>query len=201
MASDLLALDTFTQWVRTEITEDESGIEQSIDAAETVLRFATGRAFQLVGVATVASSRAFRPASCSRHLWIDDAATITAVTENGVSLVADTDYLAEPYQNRDETTGDWRPFDRLLRFDRSWYTHDVRRTASITGTWGWSVLPAVASEALQVIAADWQSMRNSRNGVVSVSVEGFAIGMRENPLVQQAAHALRGPKSWGISVA
>lgn len=196
--SDLLARDVFTAWVRTEIVSDLPAIDTSIAAAETVFRHATGRQFTLVGAATTATARTFRPARCTRYLWIDDAAEITAVSENGTALTVNTSYLAEPDGNRDESTGEWRPFDRLIRLDQDWYWDDMRRTVSVTAKWGWSTLPEVAVEALKVIAADWQAMRNSRNGVVSVSVDGFAIGMRDNPLVEQAARALKG-HNWGIA--
>ena len=196
--SDLLARDVFTAWVRTEIVSDLPGIDTSIAAAETVFRVATGRQFNLVGAATTATARTFRPERFTRYLWIDDAAEITSLTENGAALTVNTNYLAEPDGNRDVNSGEWRPFDRLIRLDQDWYRDDMRRTVSVVSKWGWSTLPDVATEALKVIAADWQAMRNSRNGVVSVSVEGFAIGMRENPLVKQAAMALKG-HNWGIA--
>ena len=196
--SDLLARDAFMAWVRTEITSDEPSINQSIAAAESVFRTAAGRQFALVGAATTASARTFRPERFTRYLWIDDAAEITSVSENGTALTPNTNYLAEPDGNRDVNSGEWRPFDRLIRLDQDWYRDDMRRTVSVVSKWGWSTLPEVATEALKVIAADWQSFRNLRNGVMASDANGFAIGMRTNPLVEQAARALKG-HNWGIA--
>jgi hypothetical protein len=193
--SSLLARDVLEEWVRTEITSDQTLNGQAIDAGQSLLAEMSGREFVLVTVDTTASARTFTPEHCRMRLNISDAASITSVVENGVTLTDGTHYLAEPNGNRHRSTGEWRPYSTLVRLDNYWYTNGPRRTVTVTAKWGWTTLPVVATEALKVLAADWLAMRNSRNGVVSVTTEGFSIGMRDNPLVKAAAAAVAGPMS------
>lgn len=196
----ILSLSDFKTWVRTEISGDDTVNQQALDASLGLLRSEAGRDFTVVDGETVDSAaRTFRPRPCSDVLWISDYASITSVTENGTLLVSGTDYIAEPDGNRHEATGEWRPYDRLYRIDRPWYTNGWRRTVSIVGKPGWSTESAVLVEALKVLTADWLAMRDSRNGVIAVTGDGFSIGARSNPLVVKAVAALAGPMSIGIA--
>lgn len=194
-----LSLADFKSWVRTEISADDTLNQQAIDASLAMLGSEAGRNFTLVDESTEDEERTFRPVHCSGVLFITDCAAITSVVENGITLAAGTDYIAEPDGNRDVATGDWRPYSTLYRLDTYWYTNGFRRTITIDGKWGWSTQSAPLTEALKVLTADWLSMRNSRNGVIAVTSEGFSIGVRENPLVQAAVRTLTGPLSIGIA--
>lgn len=193
--SSLLAREKLEEWVRTEITSDQVLNGEAIDAGQTLLAELAGREFVLVTASTTATPRTFAPEHCRTRLHISDAAEITSVVENGVTLASGTHYLAEPNGNRHRATGEWRPYSTLVRLDNYWYTNGPRRTVTVTAKWGWTTLPVVATEALKALAADWLAMRNSRNGVVAVSGDGFSIGMRDNPLVKAAAAAVAGPMS------
>lgn len=194
-----LSLAVFKTWVRTEIGGDDTLNQQAIDSSLELLASESGRNFDVVTEATAAAERTFRPTYCSDVLWITDCADIVSVEENGVALTEGTDYIAEPDGNRDQATGDWRPYSVLYRLDQSWYTNGRRRTVTIDGKWGWSTESAALTEAMKVLTADWLSMRNSRNGVVAVTTDGFSIGARSNPLVVAAVKALQGPLSIGLA--
>lgn len=195
----ILSLSDFKTWVYTEISADDTLNQAAIDASLSLLSSESGRNFTVVDGGTVATARTFRPTPCSDVLFITDCAAITSVVENGVTLAAGTDYIAEPDGNRHIATGDWRPYDTLLRLDRAWYHDGHRRTVTITGKWGWSTASTVVIEALKVLTADWLAQRNSRNGVVAATTDGFSIGARSNPLVQRAINSLKGPLGIGIA--
>lgn len=194
-----LSLATFKLWVRTEISGDDTLNQQALDSSLELLASESGRNFTVVSEATAAEERTFRPHHCSDVLYITDCADIVSVEENGVVLTEGTDYIAEPDGNRDMATGDWRPYSCLYRLDRPWYYHGRRRTVTIDGKWGWSTESAALTEAMKVLTADWLSMRNSRNGVIAVTDDGFSIGARSNPLVLAAVRALAGPLSFGLA--
>lgn len=201
--SDVLDRPTFEAWVRTEISGDANLNQAAIDAATSYLGSpvtGAGRNFTLVDGDTVASARTFRPAThCTSVLWITDAAEITSVSENGTALTVDLAYIAEPNGNRDEASGQWRPYDRLYRLDSWWYHDGYRRTVTVTAKWGWTTFDPLIGEACKVLAQDWAAQRNSANGVIGATADNFSIGMRTNPLVMAAINALRGPMSIGIA--
>jgi hypothetical protein len=192
----LFDLERFKEWARTEITEDDGLNAQAGAAAVASVGAWAGRTFTWIDTATAtATVRRFRPwGSGTRILPIDDAAEITAVTESGSALTVDVGYQAEPFGNRNDA-GDWRPYDRLVRLDQCWYTDDVRPTVTVTAKWGWTTIPAGAVEAVKVLAQDWAQNRNTSFGFGGVTPDGFSVGMRDNPLVVQAIHVVRGAKA------
>lgn len=195
-----MSLDQFKAWVHTTISNDDGINLQALQASTAYLAHRTGRNLTLVTSSTTATAMSMRPVnSCTDLLYIQDAASITSVVEAGATLVAGTDYIAEPYGNVDEATGDWMPYDRLYRINTYWYSDGRTRPIVVTAKWGWSTVHPLAREAVKVLAADWLSLRESRNGIVSATVDGFSIGARSNPLVEQAVSALAGPQSFGIA--
>lgn len=195
-----LSTEQFKAWVHTSISADDSINSQALDAALAHLSARTGRNLAVVTDATADVTFNLTPRThCTDVLWIQDLATITSVVENDVTLVAGTDYVAKPDGHLDEATGQWKPYDRLYRLDSWWYWDGRKTTVVVTGKPGWSTVHPLAREAVKVLAADWLSMRESRNGIVSATVDGFSIGARSNPLVEQAVSALSGPLSFGIA--
>ena len=192
--------EDFKLWVRTEISGDNSLNVEAAQAALSHIGIEAGRNLTVVTAATSATALHLRPRTTqSDVLWIQDAASITSVVENGVTLVDGTDYIAEPYGNKDEATGEWKPFDRLYRLDSYWYTDGRRRTVVVTAKWGWSTVHPLAREAVKVLGKDWLQQRDLRGGVVATGPEGFSIGARMNPMVLGAIKAISGPLSIGIA--
>jgi len=192
--------EDFKLWVRTEISGDNPLNVEAAQAALSYVGIEAGRNLTVVTSATAATALHLRPrTSCTDVLWIQDAASITSVVENGVTLVDGTDYIAEPYGNKDEATGEWKPFDRLYRLDSWWYADGRRRTVVVTAKWGWSTVHPLAREAVKVLGKDWLQQRDLRGGVVATGPEGFSIGARMNPMVLGAIKAISGPLSIGIA--
>lgn len=194
-----LPVETFQAWARDDITADETLIETAINTSEEWLDDKAGRSLILVDDDTVATARKFRPERCTDELLIPDLAEITSVVENGTTLTADVDYQAEPFDNLDPSSQQYRPFDKLVRLDHYWYTNGRRPTVTVTGKWGWTSIPAVVVTACEILTNDWLQNRNVSLGVVGSTTEGFSIGVRQNPNVLSAIHTIRGHKSWGLA--
>lgn len=192
-----LTVEKFQQWARDDIDLDEELIEEAINASEEWLDFETKRQLILVDDDTVASARSYRP-DCSTTLWIGDAAEIVSVVENGVTLTAGDDYQAEPLNNITASTGAYRPYERLERLDQIWYRNGQRATVTVTAKWGWESIPASVVEACKFLTQDWLTNRDIRGNVVGTTADGFSIGVRENPNVRRALHAVRHPLGYGI---
>ena len=169
-------LRAFTRNTLAEV--DESFITMARDAAELLIRGATGRDFDVAGAPT---TRVFRPRPNATRLTIPDAASITSVVEDGVTLVAGTDYVAEPL-NSIALDGTDRPIEWLSRIDHYWYRYDLRSTISVNAAWGWATIPSDISEAALLISKDIIRHRDVVSGI-----EGFldmaAIRIRNAPLV------------------
>lgn len=194
-----LTVETFQAWARDDITADTNLIEIAINTSEEWLDDKAGRSLVLVDGDTVATARKFRPEHCVETLVIPDCAEITSVVENGTTLTVDVDYQAEPFDNLDPSSQQYRPFDTLTRLDRYWYTNGRRPTVTVTGKWGWAEIPAVVVTACEILTNDWLQNRNVSLGVVGSTSEGFSIGVRQNPNVLSAIRTIRGPKSWGLA--
>lgn len=189
-----LPVATFKQWWKTETTADDSLIEAAINAAEVAIDNALQRKMIVAGSAT---SRMFRPNPRSRILVIDDATTVTAVTEDSASLTANTDYILEPL-NGLSGAGETVPYSSIRRLDSHWYTYDETPTVTVTGTWGWAAIPFEVVESCKIIAADMLSNRDMRNGLVAITEAG-GVGSRENLTVRNMVAKYRSSRSWGIA--
>lgn len=192
-----LSVAEFRTWAHDDTAADVTVVEEAINAAEEWLDFESKRELVLVDGDTVATSRSFRPRWGDDVLWIGDAASITSVVENGVTLVDGTDYQAEPFNNKD-SQGAYRPFCLLRRLDQCWYTNGPRATVTVTAKWGWSTIPPAVKEACKFLTQDWLANRDIRGNVVGVTAEGFSIGVRENPNVVKALQVVKHPLSYGI---
>lgn len=190
-----LTVVSYKSWATDETTSDDTLIEEAINAAEEWIDEHAGRSLVLVDGSTVASARVFRPKPCSDTLLITDCAEITSVVENGVTLVDGTDYIAEPLNGVHVATNSYRPYDALVRLDRAWYTNGKRATVTVTGKWGWTSIPQVVVTAARILAADWLANRHVRLGVVGSTVDGFSIGVRQNPNVMKAISVIAGRQS------
>lgn len=198
MSTRYLSVASFQSWSRNDITADTTHIEEAIQTSEEWLDDRSGRSLVLVTDSTEASTRTFRVGPRTDTLFVPDLATITSVVEDGSTLTAGTDYQAEPLGNLDPDSHAYRPYDRLVRLDNYWYSDGRRATISVTGMWGWTEIPKSVVMACRILTNDWLMNRDVRLGTVGTSVDGFSIGVRQNPYVLSAIETIRGPKSWGI---
>jgi|JI10StandDraft_1071094.scaffolds.fasta_scaffold400127_2 hypothetical protein len=186
----LISVDQVKQFVKSDTTYDEWLYAEAIASAESYLRDKTDREWVEVTGATTASARTFRPRCGETVLNIHDAASITSVVENGVTLTAGTDYVADPLNNL-STSGQWRPSSQLHRYAQAWYTDGPKATVTVTAKWGWSTLPAGITIALCVCAKAYIMERDVAFGLVALGEDGTATGARDAKAVRDfiAEHA------------
>lgn len=103
---------------------------------------------------------------------IDDAATITAVSVSaGTPLVLNTDYVLEAVA----------PYTQLRSFSGYVFPQYLTNAVSVTGTFGWPVIPPAVKAATTVIAGRlFQLMRSG--SMISAGFDGtaIAIGLVDN---------------------
>lgn len=174
-------------------------IGSNIRAASAFLERRTGRQFDL----QTATAKTFTTYDRA-ILTIPDLQSVTSVTENGATLVANETYylipdrrssgiytgiqLRVPDQRRDGPwylhNAEW--WDRGLDWRRSTYTSDANDLV-ITGTWGYntdSTAPALPDELLhatKVLAAWYTKRPDSVMAGVQVSPEGAVSDFRNVP--------------------
>jgi hypothetical protein len=194
-----LPVATFKTWWKTEISAEDSLVEAAINAAELAIDNATGRKMIVVtSGAPGLTTRVYRPASCgSDVLWLDDFTELSALTENGSPLTSGTDFVLEPLNNL-STAGETVPYDRAIRYGRSWYVDPPKATVSVTARFGWAAIPYEVIESCKIIAADMLSNRDMRNGLVAITEAG-GVGSRENLTVRNMIAKYRSSRSWGVA--
>jgi len=189
-----LSVDALKAWMRDEVTADDNIIEDAINAAEMMIDNALQR--RMI-VATSGSARVYAPTPGSDVLYIHDATTVTAVVEDGTTLVANTDYQREPLNNLSAAGEVW-PFSRIQRLSGSWYTDAGKSTITVTGTWGWAAIPFEVVESCKIVAQDMLEYRNVRFGQVAITDVG-GVGSRENMVVKSMIAKYRGVNTFGIA--
>lgn len=195
----IISVKNLKDFAKSQTTYDEWLYDEAILAAEAYIRDPgqTAREWVLVTDATTATARSYRPEWGSAVLWVHDAASITSVVENGTTLTAGVDYVAEPLNNL-SAGGDWRPTDRLIRYGQAWYHDGAKPTVTVTAKWGWSTFPAGLTMALYVCAKAYLEARDVSLGLVAITEQGAA-GQREAKAVADFIADYRGHGSWGIA--
>lgn len=179
---------TLKVYLRNELASvDDPFVIVARDTAELLVSTATGRTLT---VASGSSTKTFRPRRGTRRLTIPDAASITSVVEDGVTLVAGEDYVAEPL-NGETLTGEDRPTEWLTRIDADWYTYDMRSTVAVTASWGWTTIPADIVEAVYLLAKDVVQHRDTQFGGVGGFTDTSAIKIRNAPLLDEIERKYR----------
>lgn len=193
----LISVEQLKRFHKSETTDDEWLYAMAIDAAEQYLRDETGR--EIHEADTVATARSYRPERGSDVLWIHDCAEITSVVEEGSTLVAGTDYVAEPLNNR-SASGAYMPTDRLRRYLASWEYDYQRPTVVVTAKWGWlaASIPVGMQMALYVASKAYLESRDVRQGLVVIENLGVS-GERQAKAVWDFINNYRGHGSWGIA--
>lgn len=189
-----LTVASYKSWANDDTSASDTLIEEAINASEEWLDQQMGRSLVLIAdlEAATATAKSFRPDLNSSILRIRDAAEITSVVENGTTLTVDTQWVGYPYNNEHDTTGAYRPFDRIFRLNGCWYTDGHKPTVVVTAKWGWTSIPQAVVTAARVLTSDWLANRQVRLGVVGSTADGFSIGVRENPNVLKAINTISG---------
>ena len=196
MAARYLNVDKLKRFIRSQSTDDEGLYAEACLAAEQFLDNECQRSFTLAG--TSATSRSYRPDSYGAPtLFIHDCTQITAVVENGTTLTANVDYVAEPL-NGLSPAGETRPYDRLTRYATQWYSNFNLPTVTVTAKWGWAEYPPGIEFAGLVCAKAYLEARDIRAGLAQFGDVGVA-GEREAKAVRDFIREYRGHSSWGIA--
>lgn len=186
--------DDLKKWVKDETAYDVDLYDMAIEAAEQFLDDETG------GYIAVASDTAtpatFQPRTpASEYLWITNCAEITSVVENGATLTANVDYVAEP---RPKAAGVPRPYYKLRRIGARWYWNDWKDTVTVTARWGFQTLPAGGKMACLVAAKMHLDGRDLRSGLVGAADFG-GITEREAKAVKDFLSNYKFADGWGIA--
>lgn len=183
-------------YLRNELgTLDDTFLASVVDAATTSVNQACQRSFDVAGAG---SARVYVP-NGSDTLRIHDCTTVTAVTEDGVTLDS-TAYQKEPL-NALDWTGEARPYEQLVRTDGSVWVVAVENKASVsvTATWGWSAIPAGVKQACWIMAAEIARQRDVRFGVIDAGDAAGAIVL-SNRKVRELLERHRRPEALGLPV-
>lgn len=192
----IISVDQLKRVLKDETTYDEWLFAEAIDAAEAYLRARTGREWTPVTAASSATARSFRPEQDCEVLGIHDAASITSVVEDDITLVAGTDYVAEPFNNL-SADGSWRPTDRLIRIGQTWYHDGPKATVVVTAKWGWSTMPAGHMVPFAVCAKAYLEARDVSLGLLAFENGGVG-GQREAKAVADFINTYRKLAAWGV---
>lgn len=160
-------------------TDEDAKLTAILESVTTLVQNYTGRNF----VDNPASSSRSFLYDGSGFLEIDDCTVVTAVTMDGLTLSANTDYIAQPYNGPTFTWLDLTPFNGqswAMGFTRNLDTPLGRRrlvnrsaTVVVTADWGWPAVPADVKQAAIWTAA---AMRDSDDGdIASESIANYSV--------------------------
>lgn len=139
-------------------------VQRAVEAAKLAIDQRTGRSFTLGAPGEVRTF--YTPAEA--YAAIDDLNTLTAVTVNGVAITLGTHFRTEP------GSFGW-PISTLIALPGYVFPTKTAPIA-VTGTWGWSSIPAdVKSAALIIAARVLKRTREATFGVAGFGFEGAAV--------------------------
>lgn len=190
MTTRFLTVQELKDYVGSTLVTKDTLFEEAILTAEAGMDSSLVRRIELVADDAVASSRSYpregwRCGDRGREvLYIHDCTSITSVVDNGATLVAGTDYLAEPLGGIADDGESW-PYYKLRRLNSLWYPSSTGgpSVAVTTDEWAWPVIPPMAKTACRIIAKDVLQQGEVKFGwVINDNVGGF--GTRENRIVR-----------------
>ena len=193
-----VTLQTFKTYIENERTgtANDDRLQAALDAAHQGIDDFLGRAMV---VASGSTTRSYAPDG-DELLTIHDCTTITAVTENGVTLTAGTMYQAEPLNNLTESGATW-PYWQLRRLNGyGWYTNPASYgavTVTVTGTFGWAAIPTPVVEACKMLAKDIAAARELRGDVAGFGEYGV-VRIRQSPQISGLLAPYRKTPRWAV---
>jgi hypothetical protein len=149
---------------------DDTVLQLALDSAEILISEMTGRTIVLTD--NLSATRYF-PARGVAVIDIDDAVTITAVTDTSV-LVDPLDY--QLYRSRTDV-----PYTQIIR-PGSWADTLLQSTVGVTGVWGWASIPAPIKQACLILAKDIASNQNVSFGIAAFT--DYGMRAKDNPQVE-----------------
>ena len=182
----IVDLDRFISYVQAESSgADAIEAQSALDSAEAIVKQAAQCEFATPTTAT----RLYVP-SDDVIVRIHDCHAITTVLDDG-SAVSTADMQFEPV-NQLSWTGEYRPYSQIRLTSGTWYRDGRKATVSVTGTFGWSEIPASVIQAVLLIGKDIWGARTT--GVVDYS---WVIERRADVL-DRLQRDFRRVESWGI---
>lgn len=155
-------------------TAYDTDIAAACVAASRAIDGASGRRFYLD--ANASQVRYYTPESW-RILPIDDLAVLTSVTidRTGTGVFSETwtngtDFVLEPFN----APADFWPYEflRVRRLAGRWMPTFIEKSVSVTGQFGWSVLPDDIYTATEILAGKlFKRIREAPFGIVSVGID------------------------------
>lgn len=155
--ADLVTLADLKTALGITDADSDTRLQQAIENASAAIRSYVDRPFETPVTASSTRSYAY---DGSGVLEIDDAQTVTAVVQDGITLTAD-EYSAEPFlapitwlflppysRPGSPEMGFTRNLDRLW-----WKTYEAPQIVQVTGTWGWPTIPKDVEQAAIYTAA------------------------------------------------
>lgn len=195
MAERYVSYVDFDQYVRSETNVDLALKHQCLDAAVIAVDNALKRRVEQTASDAVATARTYRPEG--RYVFLDDLSELESVVENGVTLTAGTDFVLEPLNGRSQS-GEERPYDCAIRYDRCWYADWPKPTITVTAKWGWPSIPAPIVEMCKIIGKAYVDTRNTSLGIAALTESG-AVSARDVKLVTDTIREYRAVRSIGIA--
>jgi hypothetical protein len=148
-------------------TYAEPDLQDAVQAASRTVDAYCRRFFYL----TTSQTRVYT-AVARDYVLIDDAVTITTVTDQAVGLVLGTNYYRAP--SNADTYGE--PWTALRAAAGYYFSRGVRDAIAVTGTFGWPAIPANVRMATKILAGRLLLRpRQAVFGVVGFDFDGAAI--------------------------
>lgn len=189
-----LTVEAWRAWSGNDTEPEASEVTAAISAATGAIRGVLARN---IAAPTTSATRVYAPRGMGSLLTIHDAATVTAVVDNGTTLTLGTDYQLEPL-NGLSVGGEYTPYTHLRRLSGWWTNDNDKATVSVTGTWGWTTIPDRFVEALKVLTSDILQSAEVRNGIIAFADYG-AVRARENPTVALLLNGLTRAGAYGFA--
>lgn len=177
-------------------TASDADVTQALDAASRMVeeykRLMSGRTTRYY---PTVETRYYSPSCEAVSLDIEDAVGITSVRVDRVgnysyseTWTAGTQYVLEPKNNQLES----KPYRTIVRNPLvAQHFPGYPQSVQVTGTFGWSTVPALVKSATQILASRYYNRRNSPFGVLTVGLDNAAVRLpRTDPDVAQLLDAV-----------
>ena len=190
-----LTVDQLKDYGFSTTIKDRSKYDEAINAGQQALDNACQRQFI---VASDSSALTFRPEKARTDiLWIRDCTSVTSVVENGTTLTADVDFVAEPIA-AEQWSGETLPYSSIRKASGSWYYDGSIPRIVVTAPWGWAAIPPGAVEACYVAAKAYLDGRDITLGLAGLT-EGGGVSEREAKAVRDFIRQYQGHHAIGIA--
>lgn len=196
----IVTLPDFKKYLRHTVDTDDLQLTSALDAAHALIYDATGRTFTVPTASSPTETR-YYPAPNGNILSIDDLVDTTglAVAVEGGDTFDPSSYVVEP---RTRPPG-W-PLTSIRfvagptnvpRFDLDWWWrlpgfYASPMIAVTTDRWGWEAVPALAAEAIKIVAKNIWNYRTTSFGAATLPGD-VTVMVAGDPQVEAMVKALK----------